>query len=150
MSDRASHLQETLQVETMRNSLKEKALNYSLPFQNFARTTTFLILAFLGANLIALDQLNFQVQANANDLFGHQMEKVNAESQLPFWKEGGERQPFSPPKGAPGTFSHLASKASPAVVNIQTAKKLVRTGQRNRPRHPLEEFLGMPFPVYRK
>ena len=146
MSDRASHLQETLQVETMRNSLKEKALNYSLPFQNFARTTTFLILAFLGANLIALDQLNFQVQANANDLFGHQMEKVNAESQLPFWKEGGERQPFSPPKGAPGTFSHLASKASPAVVNIQTAKKLVRNGQRNRPRHPLEEFFGMPFP----
>ena len=74
------------------------------------------------------------------------MEKVNAESQLPFWKEGGERQPFSPPKGAPGTFSHLASKASPAVVNIQTAKKLVRNGQKNRPRHPLEEFFGMPFP----
>ena len=61
----------------MRTSLKEKALNYSLPFQNFARTTIFLTLAFLGANLIALDQLNFQVRANATDLFGHKMEKVN-------------------------------------------------------------------------
>lgn len=125
-------------------------MRHSLRFQNFAKLTAFVALSFFGLGQLAGEPLVLPVRANAADLAGDEAENLR-----PFWKEGEGGQTYSPPQGAPGSFSDLASKASPAVVNIQTTKKLIRNGQRNRPgrngqrnrpRHPLEEFFGMPFP----
>ncbi len=65
-------------------------------------------------------------------------------------KNGGdifEGQPESqqalPPSGAPPSFADLAQHSSPAVVNIQTSRK-IKTGKQRAP-FPFEDFFGGPF-----
>ncbi len=108
--------------------------------------------AAIGALLLASGVVNidFSVEAptaEAIDLFG-KSETKTADNEA-FWKDGEGETVYSPPRGAPASFANLAEATSPAVVNIQTSKKLVnrrRGGDRGRPRHPLEEFFGGPFP----
>jgi serine protease Do len=71
--------------------------------------------------------------AGAIDLFGAE-EAPPAASAEPFWKEGGREPSASPPGGAPASFADLTERVSPAVVNIQTQRKLAAG------RHPLEEL----------
>jgi len=72
--------------------------------------------------------------AGAIDLFG-QKDSAPAANAEPFWKEGSNDHPASPPAGAPASFADLAERVSPAVVNIQT-QKMMPAGAR----HPLEEL----------
>jgi serine protease Do len=73
--------------------------------------------------------------AGAIDLFGEE-EQPPAASAEPFWTEKAGEDKALPPAGAPGSFADLAERVSPAVVNIQTKKKLMPGGAR----HPLEEL----------
>ncbi len=77
--------------------------------------------------------------AQAVDLFGRGNDTAASEPAL--WQEGATLDAVSPPGGAPGSFADLAERASPAIVNIQTKRKL---GAQRGPRHPLEEFFGIP------
>ncbi len=77
--------------------------------------------------------------ARAIDLFGEkeQPKPETSAATEGFWQEGAGTSAVAPPAGAPGSFADLAERVSPAVVNIQTSRKL---GPRGR-RHPLEQFL---------
>jgi serine protease Do len=81
--------------------------------------------------------------AGAIDLFGE--DDPPAKPGEVFWKEGGGGAPAAAPSGAPSSFADLAERVSPAVVNIQTSKKLA-AGERGP--HPLEEFLPPQFRQY--
>ncbi|NNL84195.1 MAG: Do family serine endopeptidase [Myxococcales bacterium] len=104
----------------------------------------------LSSGVVQIDLAVGSEAANSIDLFG-KGEAKTADKEAPdsgaFWKDGQGEARYSPPGNAPASFATLAEKTSPAVVNIQTSKKLVarrRGGDRNRPRHPLEEFFGGP------
>jgi serine protease Do len=73
--------------------------------------------------------------AGAIDLFGDEQQPPAAPAE-PFWKESERDEQALPPAGAPGSFADLAERVSPAVVNIQTKRKLSASA----PRHPLEEL----------
>jgi serine protease Do len=73
--------------------------------------------------------------AGAIDLFGEEQQPPAAVAE-PFWEEKGGEDKALPPAGAPGSFADLAERVSPAVVNIQTKRKLTPGGAR----HPLEEL----------
>ena len=101
-------------------------------------------IAFVGlgvALLVASGLVDVRVSvrdrvAGAIDLFGDK-EQPPAAAAEPFWQErSGEQKAALPPGGAPGSFADLAERVSPAVVNIQTKRKLTPGG----PRHPLEEL----------
>jgi serine protease Do len=74
--------------------------------------------------------------AGAIELFGDEKQPPAARGEA-FWREGGS-EPAPPPSGAPTSFADLAERVSPAVVNIQTSKKISAGGEP----HPLEEFFG--------
>jgi serine protease Do len=103
--------------------------------------------------LVASGVVNIQVDvrdniASALDLFGDDEESEAAPEApgTPFWSEnGGESIPVAPPAGAPSSFADLASRVSPAIVNIQTRRTVGGTGSTPRQRHPLEEFFGPGF-----
>jgi serine protease Do len=103
-----------------------------------------------GALLVASGMVDVRVSvqdrvAGAIDLFGDDEESQTAEAPEAFWKEGGE--PIAPapaPAGAPSSFADLAERVSPAIVNIQTSKKITAGEQGP---HPLWEFLP---PGYRQ
>jgi serine protease Do len=61
----------------------------------------------------------------------------------PFWHESQTpaEAPAGPQNHALSSFADLAERASPAVVNIKTSKKI----EGPEGRHPLEEFFGGPF-----
>jgi serine protease Do len=104
----------------------------------FLKWVTFVGLAI--ALLVASGVVDVRVSlrdrvAGAIDLFGEE-EAAPAAAAEPFWKEGGAERSAAPPAGAPGSFADLAERVSPAVVNIQTKKKLAAGGAR----HPLEEL----------
>ena len=117
----------------------------------FGRWARILLLFAAGLALLVVSgalevRISFRdVPAQAIDLFGgEEKEKTGqAQTEEPFWKEGGE-EPLEapPPAGAPGSFADLAERVSPAVVNIQTSRTLEPGPQF---RHPLEEFFGPPF-----
>ena len=106
-----------------------------------ARVVKWVAFAGLGvALLVASGVVDVRVSvrdrvAGAIDLFGEK-EQPPAASAEPFCKERAGEQKALPPAGAPGTFADLAERVSPAVVNIQTKRKLAPGG----PRHPLEEL----------
>jgi serine protease Do len=103
-----------------------------------------------GALLVASGMVDVRVSvkdrvAGAIDLFGEEEEDA-PEAPESFWKEGGE--PIAPapaPVGAPTSFADLAERVSPAIVNIQTSKKIAASEQR---RHPLEEIFPPGFREY--
>ncbi|MGH7286881.1 MAG: DegQ family serine endoprotease [Myxococcota bacterium] len=106
--------------------------------------------ALAGALLIASGVVDVRVNvrdrvAGAIDLFGEKEQPPAAPGE-PFWKEGGGSRPAPAPEGAPGSFADLAERVSPAVVNIQTSKKIA-TGEQPAP-NPLEEFLPPGFRQY--
>ncbi len=83
--------------------------------------------------------------AQAIDLFGGDDDSEPAAPAEPFWKDGAagaSAQADQPPAGRVPSFADLAEQASPAVVNIQTSRKIGGASSR---RHPLEEFFGPPF-----
>jgi serine protease Do len=101
-----------------------------------------------GALLVASGVVDVRVNvrdrvAGAIDLFG-EGEKAPASQPEAFWKEGGG-SPAPAPAGAPASFADLAERVSPAIVNIQTSKKLA-VGERGP--HPLEELLPPGFRQY--
>ena len=81
--------------------------------------------------------------AGAIDLFGEGEKPPVAQGEA-FWKEGGA-SPAPAPAGAPASFADLAERVSPAIVNIQTSKKLA-AGEPGP--HPLEELLPPGFRQY--
>ena len=107
------------------------------------------IAAAAAVTMLALGMLDARIdiefgagEAEAIDLFGSEEEKEKAAE--PFWKESTGGREVAPPAGAPASFADLAERVSPAIVNIQTSKKVGGKPGR-RPRHPLEEFFGPPF-----
>src|SRR5262245_4525563 len=106
-------------------------------------------LALGGALLVASGVVDIRVNvrdrvAGAIDLFGEGDKPKSGESE-PCWKEGDAIGPAAPPAGAPGSFADLAERVSPAIVNIQTSKKLAAGEQGP---HPLEELLPPGFRQY--
>ncbi len=79
--------------------------------------------------------------AEAVDLFADDEKESVSPTSPALWQEGSKLTPVSPPGGAPASFADLAERVSPAIVNIQT-KRTIKG--RSGPRHPLEEFFGMP------
>jgi serine protease Do len=106
-------------------------------------------IALGGALLVASGMVDVRVSvrdrvAGAIDLFGE--DEAETPEAPDSWKEGG--QPIAPapvPAGAPTSFADLAERVSPAIVNIQTSKKIAAGEQRQ---HPLEEFFPPGFREY--
>jgi len=104
--------------------------------------------ALAGALLVASGVVDVRVNvrdrvAGAIDLFG-EGEKPAGTPPEAFWKEGGG-SPAPAPASAPTSFADLAERVSPAIVNIQTSKKLA-VGEQGP--HPLEELLPPGFRQY--
>jgi serine protease Do len=102
-----------------------------------------------GALLVASGVVDVRVNvrdrvAGAIDLFGEGEQPAAAPPEA-FWKEGSGGSPAPAPAGAPASFADLAERVSPAVVNIQTSKKLA-VGEQGP--HPLEELLPPGFRQY--
>jgi len=107
-------------------------------------------IALAGALLVASGVIDVRVSvrdrvAGAIDLFGESEQPPAAPEA--FWKEGSGGSPAPAPAGAPGSFADLTERVSPAVVNIQTSKKIAIGEQQQGP-HPLEEFLPPGFRQY--
>ena len=117
-----------------------------------------MILLLLGAGGLLLVYSGVQPRlelrensAGAIDLFGKKAETGDGGAVKPFWRE--EKSATTPPavslQGV-GSFADLAEKASPAVVNIQTSKKVGgaapgKPGQPGQPGQPPFEFFGGPL-----
>ncbi len=78
--------------------------------------------------------------ARALDLFGEEQPPTGEDGDdQRFWIESGEQSAMRPPVRLPN-FADLAERISPAVVNINTSKTVVRRRFQN----PFEEFFGIP------
>jgi serine protease Do len=106
-------------------------------------------LSLAGAVLVATDMIDVQIGfrenvAKAAGLVETPATSGKAVNAGPFWRDGAGAAPAAAPRGAPGSFADLAERVAPAVVSVQAERTIVAQPQ-NRPRHPLEEFFGLPF-----